>query len=175
MNERFLLDTNVLSEFIRVGKPNEHVKQWLDAVPEDSLYVSVITLAEIQFGIELLEPSKRRLQLEQWMEREFDSRFAGRILPVDADIVKRWAVQSAGRQREGRPLAQFDGLIAATALKHGLTLATRDVRGFQGLGVTLFDPWETRNLMPQWPEAREPEPPTNPSGPDREREDDLDR
>jgi predicted nucleic acid-binding protein len=96
MNERFLLDTNVLSEFIRVGKPNEHVKQWLDAVPEDSLYVSVITLAEIQFGIELLEPSKRRLQLEQWMEREFDSRFAGRILPVDADIVKRWAVQSAG-------------------------------------------------------------------------------
>jgi predicted nucleic acid-binding protein len=120
MKGGFLLDTNVISEFNRIGKPNEHVRQWLDTSPPDALYVSVITLAEIQFGIELLQPSKRRVQLEQWMDREFDSWFAGKLLPVDGDIVRRWAVISADRQREGRSLAQFDGLIAATALRHGL-------------------------------------------------------
>ena len=78
----FLLDTNVLSEFNRTGPPNERVKQWLTATPLDSLYVSVITLAEIQFGIELLPAGKRRAQLEHWMEQDFNSWFPGRILPV---------------------------------------------------------------------------------------------
>ena len=143
MNAGFLLDTNVISEFNRIGNPNEQVRQWLDAAPPDSLYVSVITLAEIQFGIELLQPGKRREQLEQWMEREFDNWFAGKLLPVDGDIVRRWAVLSAKRQRKGRPLAQFDGLIAATALEHRLTLVTRDVNDFRDLGVTIFDPWQS--------------------------------
>jgi predicted nucleic acid-binding protein len=134
MNEGFLLDTNVISEFNRTGPPDENVKQWLDAAPPDSLYVSVITLAEIQFGIELLQPSKHRAHLEQWMELEFDSWFAGRLLPVDADIVRRWASLSAARQREGRPPAQFDGLIAATALKHSLTLVYTRRRRFAWAG-----------------------------------------
>jgi predicted nucleic acid-binding protein len=139
---RFLLDTNVLSEFNRTGKPDEHVSQWLASVPLDSLHVSVITLGELRFGIELLPAGKRRAQLEQWMEKEFPNWFAGRILPVDDEIVQRWAALSADRQRQGRPLAQFDGLIAATALKHGFTLATRDVNDFLNLGVPLFNPWE---------------------------------
>ena len=71
------------------------------------------------------------------------------------DIVKRWAVLLAKRQREGRPLAQFDGLIAATALKHGLTLVTRNIDDFRDLGVTLFDPWQNRLIEPLWPQARE--------------------
>jgi predicted nucleic acid-binding protein len=103
------------------------------------------------------------------MEREFDSWFAGKLLPVDADIVRRWASLSAARQREGRPLAQFDGLIAATALKHSLTLVTRDVDDFRGLGVTLFSPWNERSRALQWPQAREPE---SPRDPDREHDDD---
>ena len=155
MSSGFLLDTNVISKFNRAGKPNEHVKRWLDAVPEDSLYVSIITFAEIQFGIELLQAGKRRMQLEEWMGREFDSRFSGRILPLDADIVKRWAVLSAGRQMVGQPLAQFDGLIAATALKHGLTLVTRDVDDFRGLGVTLLNPWDDPKAKLDWPEPQE--------------------
>ena len=158
MNDGFLLDTNIISEFNRTGPPDENVKRWLDAASQDSLYVSVITLAEIQFGIELLQPSKRRTQLEQWMEGEFDSWFAGKILPVDADIVKRWAVLSAERQRKGQPLAQFDGLIAATALQHGLTLATRDVSDFRELGVEIFDPFELRNPALQWPQASRADP-----------------
>lgn len=72
------------------------------------------------------------------MEQDFNSWFPGRILPVDADIVKRWAVLTAERQRQGRPLANFDGLIAATAVQRRLTLATRDADDFRGLGVELF-------------------------------------
>ena len=152
----FLLDTNVLSEFSRTGKPDERVNQWLTATPLTSLYVSVITLAEIQFGIELLPPSKRREQLEQWLEKEFNRWFSGRVLPVDTDIVKHWAQLTAERQRQGRPLGNFDGLIAATALRHGLMLATRDVNDFRGLGVTLFDPWNAPSVPTQWPQAKEP-------------------
>lgn len=146
---RYLLDTNVLSEFNRTGKPDEQVRQWLAGTPLDFLYVSVITLAEIHFGIELLPPSKRRAQLERWLEQDFNSWFPGRILPVGTDIVKRWAVLTAGRQRQGRPLANFDGLIAATALERGLTLATRDADDFRGLGVDLFDPWNPSNVTSQ--------------------------
>ena len=138
----YLVDTNVLSEFNRTGEPNERVKQWLTATPLDSLYVSVITLAEIQFGIELLAPGKRRTDLERWLEQEFNSWFPGRLLPVDTDIVKRWAMLTAERQRQGRPLANFDGLIAATALHHGLTLATRDIDDFKGLGLPILNPWQ---------------------------------
>jgi hypothetical protein len=154
----FLLDTNVLSEFNRTGKPDERVKEWLTATPLDSLHVSVITLAEIQFGIELKPASKRRIQLEHWLENDFNNWFPGRILPVDADIVKRWASITAERQRQGRPLANFDGLIAATALQHGLTLATRDVNDFRGLGIRLLNPWDAHTLTPRWPEAKESEP-----------------
>lgn len=137
-----MLDTNVISEFKRTGPPNEKVKRWLTATPLVSLYVSVITLAEIQFGIELLPAGKRRTQLEQWMQQEFSTWFPGRILPVDTDIVKRWAILSAQRQRMGQPLASFDGLIAATALIHGLTLVTRDLNDFSNLGIRLIDPWD---------------------------------
>jgi predicted nucleic acid-binding protein len=144
MSSGFLLDTNVLSEFNRTGPPDERVRQWLASLSLNSLHVSVITLGEIRFGIELLPVSKRRSQLEQWMEQDFSSWFEGRILPVNDDIVQRWALLAADRQREGRPLPNFDGLIAATALQYGLTLATRDVDDFLNLGVSLFNPWGTR-------------------------------
>ena len=137
----FLLDTNILSEFNRTGQPDERVKRWLNAVSLDSLYVSVITLGEIQFGIDLLPASERRRQLEQWMEQDFKTWFEDRVLPVDANIVRRWASLTAERQKRGIPLANFDGLIAATALQHGLSLATRDVKDFRELGLTLVDPW----------------------------------
>lgn len=76
-------------------------------------------------------------------------------MPVDDEIMQLWAALSADRQRKGRPLAQFDGLIAATALKHGFTLATRDVNDFLNLGVALFNPWEERSPEANRPQARE--------------------
>jgi len=97
----FLLDTNVLSEFNRRGQPNQRVKQWLAVTPLESLYVSVITLAEIRLGIELLPPGKRRSQLEDWIGQDFPKWFQDRVLPVDAPTVTLWASLTAKRQLKG--------------------------------------------------------------------------
>jgi toxin FitB len=137
----FLLDTNVLSEFSRTGEPDQHVDRWLKTMAEESLYASVLTFAEILRGIELLPAGKRRTQLEQWQD-EVVASFETRLLPVNKAIADRWAVLSAQAQRRGTPLANIDGLIAATALEYDLTLATRNVKDFAGVGVMLFNPWE---------------------------------
>ena len=137
----FLLDTNVLSEFSRARVPDQHVDRWLKTIAEESLFASVLTFAEIRRGIELLPSGKRRNQLEQWQE-EVGVSFETRLLPVTKSIADRWAVLSAQAQRRGTPLANIDGLIAATALEHDLTLATRNVKDFTDLGVTIFNPWK---------------------------------
>jgi toxin FitB len=134
----FLLDTNVLSEFSRTGEPDQHVDRWLKTTAEESLYASVLTFAEIRRGIELLRSGKRCTQLEQWQE-EVVASFEARLLPVTKAIADRWALLSAQAQRSGAPLANIDGLIVATALEHDLTLATRNVKDFVGVGVTIFN------------------------------------
>ena len=136
-----LLDTNVLSEFSRTGAPDRRVDHWLDSQPEESLFASVLTLAEIRRGIELLPASKRRTQLDEWLV-DLESSFATRLLPITKAIADRWAVLSAQAQLRGTPLANIDGLIAATAFEHDLTLVTRNVKHFAGLGVKVFNPWE---------------------------------
>jgi predicted nucleic acid-binding protein len=138
----FLIDTNVLSEFSRRGDPDRRVKSWLKAAAPGSLYANVLTLAEIRRGIEILPSSKRRSQLEQWLEGELLESFGTNLLPVTRAIGDRWAVLSARAQQRGAPLAVIDGLIAATALEHDLILVTRNVRDFLDLGVSIFNPWE---------------------------------
>ena len=140
----FLLDTNVLSEFNRRGEPNPLVKQWLEAADTGSLYASVLTLAEIRFGVELLPPSKRRTQLEQWLDRDLPDWFAGRILPVDKAIADRWGFLRAQAQVKGRPLSVVDGLLAATALQHSLTIVSRNLGDFAVVGLAVVNPWEAR-------------------------------
>ena len=137
----FLLDTNVLSEFARAQAADQRVDRWLQATPEETLFASVLTFAEIRRGIELLPVSKRRTQLEDWQD-DLQRSFASRLLPVTQAIGDRWAVLSAQAQRRGTPLAIIDGLIAATAFEHDLTVVTRNVKDFAGLGVLLFNPWE---------------------------------
>jgi predicted nucleic acid-binding protein len=137
----FLLDTNVLSEFARMGEPDRHVDRWLKTTAEESLFASVLTFAEIRRGIELLPAGKRRTQLEQWQDDVVAS-FEMRLLPVTKAIADRWAVLSAQTQRKGIALANIDGLIAATALEHDLTLVTRNVKDFTGVEVPLFNPWQ---------------------------------
>jgi len=122
-------------------RPHQHVDRWLKATPEESLFASVLTYAEIRRGIELLPSGKRRAQLEQWLEDVLVS-FEARLLPVTKAIVDRWAVLSAQAQRKATPLPIIDGLIAATALEHDLTLVTRNVKDFARLGVTILNPWE---------------------------------
>jgi hypothetical protein len=138
----FLIDTNVLSEYNRPGGPDAGVKRWLETTDRQSQHVSVITLAEIQKGIELLAEGKRRLQLEQWLKQDLEVWFSGRILPVDRQVAGRWASLVAQGLRAGRILPTVDSLIAATALAYDLILVIRNTRDFEGSGATIINPWE---------------------------------
>jgi len=137
----FLLDTNVISEFNRRGQPDPLVLHWLEAADPESLYVSVLTIGEMCLGVELLPPSKRRSQLERWLERDLPEWFEGRILPVDQSIAKRWGLLRAQAQMKGRPLSVIEALLAATALHHNLTLVSRNVSDFPVAGLAIVNPW----------------------------------
>ncbi|HEV2690945.1 MAG TPA: type II toxin-antitoxin system VapC family toxin [Bryobacteraceae bacterium] len=104
--------------------------------------MSVITLAEIQKGIELLAEGKRRTQLEDWLAQDLEAWFSGRVLPVDRQVATRWASLVAHGARSGRPLPAVDSLIAATALAHDLTIVTRNTGDFEGIGATTVNPWQ---------------------------------
>src|SRR5208282_5177957 len=123
----FLLDTNVLSEFNRRGGPDQNVKKWLEAADAGSLYASVLTFGEIRLGIELLSPSRRRTHLEDWLERDLHDWFEDRILAIDEPIANRWGVICAQAQLKGHRLSVIDALLAATALRHDLTMVSRNV------------------------------------------------
>jgi predicted nucleic acid-binding protein len=102
----FLLDTNILSEFARPQAADQHVDRWLMATPEEILFASVLTFAEIRRGIELLPVGKRRTQLEEWQD-DLQISFAARLLPVTKAIGDRWAVLSAQAQRRGTPIGDY--------------------------------------------------------------------
>lgn len=138
----FLLDTNVLSEFKRRGEPDPHVRDWLRAADPDQLWASVLSFGEIRKGIERLAAGKRRTELEAWLVQDLEQWFEERFLQVTKAIAERWGVLSARSLDKGAPLPNIDGLIAATAIEHDLTLVTRNVKNFAGLGVALFNPWE---------------------------------
>jgi predicted nucleic acid-binding protein len=140
VNGRFLLDTNVPSELTKLI-PDVRVSGWVDAQDNASLYLSVVTVGELRRGFTVLPQSKRRMQLEQWFEQYLLPLFAGRILPVTQRVGNRWGVLGAECQLRGTPLSTADGMIAATALEHDLTVVTRNVKDFAGLGVTVFNPW----------------------------------
>jgi predicted nucleic acid-binding protein len=139
---RFLLDTNILSEFNRRGEPDRRVKHWLEGADAGSLYASVLTFGEIRFGIALLPPSKRRTQLEQWLERDLHEWFEGRILPIDQPIADRWGSIRARAQLKGRPLSVIDALLAATAIQHELTIVSRNAGHFSVVDLAVINPWE---------------------------------
>jgi predicted nucleic acid-binding protein len=137
----FLLDTNCISELVR-SRPEPRVVDWLRAADESLLYVSVLTLGEIRMGAASLPQSKRRTQLEIWLELDLQVRFSGRILGIDGAIADRWGWLTAQANRRGRPLAAIDGLLAATALHHNLTMVSRDASDFEGAQVAVLNPWE---------------------------------
>jgi predicted nucleic acid-binding protein len=137
----FLLDTNVPSELTR-SSPNPRVSTWVGAQDSVSLYLSVVSVGEFRKGFCLLPQGRRRMQLEQWLEQFLLPLFSSRILPVTQSIANRWGVLSATCQVRGTPLNTADGMIAATALEHNLTLVTRNVKDFAELRVDLLDPWD---------------------------------
>jgi len=137
----FLLDTNCVSELIR-PQPDRYVVEWMDATNEASLYLSVLTLGEIRKALAALPQGTRRTRLETWLEIDLKTRFHGRILPVDGDVADRWGLLAAEAKRKGKPLPVIDGLLAATALHHILTIVSRNASDFAGARVAVLNPWE---------------------------------
>jgi tRNA(fMet)-specific endonuclease VapC len=135
------LDTNVPSELIRV-RPEPRVAQWLDAADDSQLFISVVTIGELRKGLTILSESKRRAFFESWLQNELLPWFEGRILQVTQEIADRWGILDGESQLRGAPLNTADGMIAATAIENGLTVVTRNVKDFDGLGVRLFNPWD---------------------------------
>jgi predicted nucleic acid-binding protein len=136
----FLLDTNVISELVRV-RPDALVTSWVEETDEDLLYLSVLTLGEIRRGISLLRDGARRVRLEAWLAGDVVVRFQSRILPVSQPVADRWGRLSANASAAGLPLSVVDGLLAATALQHNLVLVTRNTKDVLPTGVPLFNPW----------------------------------
>jgi len=137
----FILDTNVPSELTK-PRSNANVEKWLDDADDEQLFLSAISLGEIFKGLTVLPEGKRRSQLEEWVEVTLRAWFSGRILPVTPGIAERWGKMAGERQLSGEPLSVTDGLIAATAAEHSLTIVTRNVHDFRNLGVPLFNPWD---------------------------------
>jgi predicted nucleic acid-binding protein len=137
----FLLDTNCISELVR-PKPEPRVMDWMEAADEAMLYLSVLTLGEIRKGLAGLPQGKRRTHLETWLQIELQARFMGRIVPIDRAISDRWGLIAADAKRKGKALSIIDGLLAATALHHNLTVVSRNASDFANTPAPVLNPWE---------------------------------
>lgn len=136
---RVLLDTNAVSE-LRRAAPDPRVVRCVRAVAAEDSFLSVLTIGELVFGVKRLPQGRKRLELEAWLsaiEREYSTR----ILAVDFETAQIWGEIAAIREAMGRPLSVQDGLIAATAIRNGLHLVTRNVSDFEHTGVLAVDPW----------------------------------
>lgn len=134
----YLLDTNVISELVR-PKPSENVLNWFSLIPEQALYISVLTLGEIRKGIEKLTDAKRKEKLRVWLENDLTQRFDSRVLNIDQGVAERW-----GRLQNEmkRPIPAIDSLIAATALHYDLRLVTRNINDFNYPSLEVICPWD---------------------------------
>ena len=139
----FLLDTNLVSEWNK-PQPNPGVIDWLAQIDEDSVFLSVVTFAELRHGIERLPASKRRDRLDEWLRADLPLRFEQRILPVDASIADQWGHVATRCEAAGRPIHAMDALLAATAEVHALTLVTRNAADFAAAlkSKSILNPWK---------------------------------
>ena len=136
----FLLDTSVISELVKPA-PDDHVIEWLKRTDEALLYLSVLTIGEIEKGIAKLPASSRREKLETWVRRDLADRFHERLLAIDATVAATWGRLAGEAEARGEPLPVIDGLIVATSLTHDLTVATRNIGDFERCGARCFNPW----------------------------------
>lgn len=138
---KYLLDTCLLSELVR-PTPHLAVLDWMGARASSDLFVSALTLAELERGVLRLPPSRRQSELATWLAA-VQAGFGQRALPFTRDTAGYWARLCAQAEAAGKPMAAFDSLIAATALEHGLAVVTRNVRDFAHAPVVLINPWDT--------------------------------
>jgi len=139
----WLLDTCVVSELVR-PKPKASVVSWVLERDEDELFLSVITIGELEKGIARLPDSPKRVALEQWVRRELADRFRDRLLAIDSGVAARWGALVGASEARGQPLPVIDSLIAATGVQHDLTVVTRNTDDLERCGARCFDPWVGR-------------------------------
>ena len=136
---RVLLDTCVLSE-LRHPKGDVRVRRAIEGIDEENLFVSVLSIGEMVKGIALLKESHNKRALQGWLQT-MERFYAGRLLSVDLEVSRIWGELTASAQKTGRSVPASDGLIAATARRHGLHVMTRNIADFQPTGVLLLNPW----------------------------------
>jgi predicted nucleic acid-binding protein len=136
----YLLDTNVISEWVK-PKPRASVIEWLHEADDDRLFLSVVSIADIRRGIELLPSSRRKSQLITWLDIELTVRFEGRIIDITRDIADNWGVCMGKSRKAGRALEPMDAFFAATAVSRQLVLVTRNTLDFEHLDIGLYNPW----------------------------------
>jgi predicted nucleic acid-binding protein len=137
---RYLLDTCLIAEFQK-PRPSGAVRAWLAARHESDLYLSVLTLGEIQKGISQLPEGRKRTTLQVWLDGDLRERFQGRIVPISEDVAVRWGHIAGESQRRGTPTPVIDALIAATALSIDATVVTRDDTHISRAGARTCNPW----------------------------------
>jgi len=135
-----VLDTNVLSECWR-KTPNIQVLSWLAAQPQASLFTTTVVESEILYGVQLLADGARKNALSLAVKAVFNDNLTGRVLTYDRDAARSYAEIASNRKKMGKPISQFDAMIAAVAHSRGATLATRNVKDFEGCAIQLVDPW----------------------------------
>jgi len=135
----FLLDTNTVSEWVR-PRPNSGLMSWMESADEDRIFISVISFAELRYGVDRMAQGSRSSRLEHWLRDELPIRFENRILPVDTHVAELWGRTVSRSEAAGRPISAMDAFLAATAETHQLTLVTRNVSDFPLLKAVL-NPW----------------------------------
>jgi predicted nucleic acid-binding protein len=138
---KYLFDTCVISELVS-KKPSARVIDWVDSLDPDNVYLSVITIGEIIKGIEKLPKSHRKTELHTWLKEDLLSRFQGKVIPVDTDVIVEWGILTAHVESAGKSMPAIDALLAATANVKQLTLVTRNVGDFAAADVKVLNPWD---------------------------------
>jgi len=136
----YLLDTCVLSELTK-KEPQTSVINWVDSVREQSCFISVLTVGEIQKGISKLPESPKKQELQNWLNCDLQQRFEGRILELNVEILIEWGRNLGNLKKGGIKLPVIDSLIAATALINSLTVVTRNTQDIERFGATILNPW----------------------------------
>ena len=135
-----VLDTNVISELFKPA-PDPGVMAWVGSLPGNDMFTTAVTRGELLFGLRCMPEGRRRSDLLQKMTVLFEQKLAGHVLPYDSEAADAYAELAARRRAQGRPIAQSDAMIAGIARSRGATLATRNMRDFEGCGISLIDPW----------------------------------
>jgi toxin FitB len=139
---KYILDTNIISEAIN-KQPNQQVMSWLRRMDSQELYLSVVTIGEIKKGVEKLPDSPRKETIKDWLENELLIKFDGQILALDLPVILVWGELVGDLEKKGRKLPALDSLIAATVKYYNYTLVTRNEKDFDGIDITVFNPFKS--------------------------------